>query len=1105
MTSTTTKKSKSIVKTTTNENETMNNNFTILDDDSDTLEYSTDILNQYFQSGHLNEYDNYDEIISDEQLLNDYFNMNEATTQMDEIVLSQTFQDSLTTTDDHNEQVQTLVTSNQPQQSSSESCTNINTKKRKTTDDDDTDNTNMNLMFETCSIPFNLLITNKLFIQMVNNVIELNKLMTINDIHDIAMLIYKKNALQIDRDITKAYFHAVQGTLREPELELNPVKRSVLPRQVQSFMLAKSKTTTTSTTSFDVNDEQQIFICSELLIERVLEIKEKISIYEEELDDKKKSLVDFTTQMEDLISSYIQQYCIIPLEMKRKLKMTLLHYDFDTELLKRQYLQEKPNDYQLKIAKALYDSKRELEKSKRQLFELKEQVFYNKTLSIFDDSYEKLIQQKKLDLMIIKITEVETKFYQNQQVFDNHMSTMWRNHRDLVRNQGMTTTLTNIIDKTLDKITDQWRAIYNYRIDYYLRNSYDNTHGKHMQKFAFSSFVIMDQNYKFTDKQIQLLNRGPTYVPPFQLSITTTIKTLDDKIKKEYEPLKQQLSHLFSHYHINKALSMQINTKMFNEFKENFSLTIPTIYQERAIYERNLVQSIRSSLNNKHLILRRTADNSNTFYIGNRIDFELKANDYLQHSDAIEYITDIESNPQWRNEFQEMINSMNKLLDQLKQNKSIDNDIYNRLVININKVQLASLYFLPDISKENEISLVPYINTQNNPTTQIGLFLHQILYSFVDKILKSTTFRDDIDFLQKLTGYIKKQYRRLPTQTIFCTIEITNFSTLDNHMNMIDTVISFLQNNMGTNKLKCNILTMKNLLHIYLNNNIFLYKNKIYKMRKGSPMTMPLSETLANIYIFKWQNLIFDHLRKYNEFYGRYKNQLFFTWTNGNESELSNFLQTIKEKQSNVHFRKLIGPNVVFLNTFIENQQGQLYSRIAHHPILPQFTLPYLVGHSKLGHSDWLRWTLIRSVCCCLLIEDFRRERIYLELSYLTNGYSLLFVETHIQNFFEYFHTSHLRYINNQTQYNEFRQKWLDYMSMQYELTDQLQQFDNQDRLIRFNYLYEWGPRCNFNQKFLDLWSEYFCRHPLLSKEKLKILLTTKHEYSLNTLLGGLD
>ncbi|CAF1316459.1 unnamed protein product [Adineta steineri] len=1103
MASTTTKKSKSIVKTTTNENETMNDTFAILDDDNDALEYSTDILNQYFQSGHLNDYDNYDEVIINEQSLNDYLNMNDiTTTQVDEVVLSQTFHNSLTTTDDH-EQVQTSVLSDQPQQASSESCTNINTKKRKTTDDDDTDNTNTNLMFETWSIPSNLLITNKLFIQMANNVMELNKSLTMNDIHDITMLIYKNNALQIDRDITKAYFHAVQGTLREPELELNPVQRSVCPRQVQSFMLAKSKTTT-STTSFDVNDEQQRFSCSELLLERLQEMKEQMGIYEEQLDDKKQSLVDFTTQMNDIISSYIQQYCIIPLEMKRKLKMALLYYDFDTEILKRQYLQEKPNDYQLKIAQALYDTKRELEKSKRQLLELKEQVFYNKTLLLFNDSYEKLIQQKKLDLMIIKITEAEAKFYQNQQVFNNHMSTMWRNHRHLVRNQGMTTTLTNIIDKTLNKITDQWRGIYNYRIDYYLRNSYDTTHEKHIQKFAFSSFVIMDKNYKFTDKQIQLLNRGPTYVPPFQLSISTTIKTLNDKIKKEYEPLKQQLNNLFSNYSINKLIAMQINTKMFNEFKEMFSITIPMIYQERAIYERNLVQSIRSSLNKNHLILRRTADNTNTFYIGNRIDFELKANDYLLHSDAIEYITDTESNPQWRNEFQEMVNSMNKLLDQLKQNKSIDYDIYNRLVIDINKVQLASLYFLPDISKENEISLVPYIVKQQNPTTQIGLFLQQILRSFVDKVLESTTFRDDIDFIQKLNGYIKKQYR-LTTQTIFCTIEITNFPTLDNHMNMIDIVGSFLHDYMGKNKLKLDIMTIRNLLYIYLNNNNFLYKNTIYKMKKGSPTSMPLSETLSNIYLFKWQNLIFDHLHKYNEFYGRHKNQIFFTWTDRTESELSDFLQIIKEKQSNVHFRKLIGFNVVYLNTFIENQQGLLYSRITHHPILPQFTLPYLVGHSKLGHSDWLQWTLIRSVCCCSLIEDFRRERIYLELSYLTNGYSLLFVENHVQNFFEYFHTPHLRYLNNQIQYNEFRLKWLDYIGMQYELTDQLQQFDNQGRLIHLHYLYEWGPRCKFNNKFHQLWSEYFHHHPLLSKEKLKILLTTKHEYSLNTLLGGLN
>ncbi|CAF4337030.1 unnamed protein product, partial [Rotaria magnacalcarata] len=37
--------------------------------------------------------------------------------------------------------------------------------------------------------------------------------------------------------------------------------------------------------------------------------------------------------------------------------------------------------------------------------------------------------------------------------------------------------------------------------------------------------------------------------------------------------------------------------------------------------------------------------------------------------------------------------------------------------------------------------------------------------------------------------------------------------------------------------------------------------------------------------------------------------------------------------------------------------------------------------------SHWLRSSLIRAVRYCTTIEDFNQERIYLEMTYLANGY----------------------------------------------------------------------------------------------------------------------
>ncbi|CAF3497171.1 unnamed protein product, partial [Rotaria socialis] len=182
---------------------------------------------------------------------------------------------------------------------------------------------------------------------------------------------------------------------------------------------------------------------------------------------------------------------------------------------------------------------------------------------------------------------------------------------------------------------------------------------------------------------------------------------------------------------------------------------------------------------------------------------------------------------------------------------------------------------------------------------------------------------------------------------------------------------------------------------------------------------------------------------------------------------------------------------------------GELFTRVYHHPILPRYTLPYVVGHSKLAHGDWFRSALIRAVCYCSLIEDFTLERIYLELTCLANGYSIFFVENNVQHFFGYFHADTMRYLKDQTIYDKFRHDWFGFMTMQYELSDKLQTFNDNDCLIHLNYLYEFGPKCQFNQQFHCLWSESFNQHQNLSKDKAKVQLTTKHQHSLNSLLAG--
>ncbi|CAF4074888.1 unnamed protein product [Rotaria magnacalcarata] len=747
----------------------------------------------------------------------------------------------------------------------------------------------------------------------------------------------------------KAYLHSVKGTLREAECHFIEVDRRFWPMQVQSLMLTQHKltmndtdTTSKTATPMEIDTEDQQIACENLLDERLQKMKRQIEYYEKELDEKQSTFIRFTSTIQETIEIHVQTYGIKLLKMKRDLKLALVNYDYDSKMLQREYFQEQPNNYQIEVAKCLSTAKVEVEKSKRTLLELKYRVFYNKPPDSFDssgtlmptlnhddqrlfDKHEKAIQRKKLDLMTVKIAEAETKFYHSLKRFDHELATMWKNHRDLVKNQGMTTTLTNLIENRLKNITDRWRDIYNYRFNNYIRNSYDNLDSINTKEIdqkssnsGFSSFLIIDAIDQFSEKQLQLLNRGPTYVPPCQTSILSSCHSMYDIVERKYAPLKHQLNSLFSKHHINVTLSLEIQQKISDQFADSFSVPIPSNLRQRALYEDRLILSIRYSLKKKIISFF-----EELLTISIRSIWEIAKSLKQKHKGY--------GGQQWQTELNQMVESMNLLLESLKNHESLNLDLYNGLLVDA---------------------------------------------------------------------------------------------------------------------------------------------NQIYTLTKGSPNTMPLSDTLSNIYVFVWQKQILKQLQLNNEFFGRYKDQIFFTWNNGNQEQLGSFLQTIRDKSPNVQFQKLIASSVPFLNAFVQNQNGNLFSRIYRRPLIQGYSLPYEVSHAKLVH-----------------IEDFNLERIFLELTCLTNGYSLRFVETHVQHFFNFFHLHPMRYSRDQIMYNKFRHNWFNYIKIQHELSVQLQQFDDKGQLIHLNYLYEYGARCKFNEQFHRIWSEYFNQHPNLSIPKCEILL----------------
>ncbi|CAF3371216.1 unnamed protein product [Rotaria sp. Silwood2] len=168
-----------------------------------------------------------------------------------------------------------------------------------------------------------------------------------------------------------------------------------------------------------------------------------------------------------------------------------------------------------------------------------------------------------------------------------------------------------------------------------------------------------------------------------------------------------------------------------------------------------------------------------------------------------------------------------------------------------------------------------------------------------------------------------------------------------------------------------------------------------------------------------------------------------------------------------------IGSDVHFLHAFIENQKGRLYTSVYHDSISQPFLLPYTHSHPRLFHPQWFRAALIRAGQYCSSFEDFEEERLYLELTFLANGYSLDFVEYQLRQFFLRFNSKSHEPMNlNRFTYLSIRHELFRCIDQQRHNPEEEQELHKNYQLIQLHYLFDWGSRCQFNQKFYKLCSE---------------------------------
>lgn len=208
--------------------------------------------------------------------------------------------------------------------------------------------------------------------------------------------------------------------------------------------------------------------------------------------------------------------------------------------------------------------------------------------------------------------------------------------------------------------------------------------------------------------------------------------------------------------------------------------------------------------------------------------------------------------------------------------------------------------------------------------------------------------------------------------------------------------------------------------------------------------------------------------------------------------------QNAKDFQLNI----AAGRRISFFNLNIINQDGSICSSINHPDNIEKYTLPYVINHSTREHGRWLQMSLIQTVLCCTQVQDYNRERIYLTVAFLVNGYSIDFVEKRVEHFLIHFNAKQLLYVLDQVVYEFLRRQVLDrFLKRNHSFGDPRRESDIGDSIIKLAYGYQYGLHYEF-EKDCETYLRTQINPQKLSSNHTRFDFQTIKRFSLNALLS---
>ena len=294
-----------------------------------------------------------------------------------------------------------------------------------------------------------------------------------------------------------------------------------------------------------------------------------------------------------------------------------------------------------------------------------------------------------------------------------------------------------------------------------------------------------------------------------------------------------------------------------------------------------------------------------------------------------------------------------------------------------------SIYFLPKIHKNPNISGRPIVSANNHPCENISIFLDYVLQPYSTK--HPLFLKDSTNLLQEISTL-----SNLPQHALLFSIDVVNMYTMIPIKEMINEILITINENpllLNHPKYSINKDTIKTLLELTFETNYFEFNDILYLQTNGIAMGTACACVTSDIFICNFvEKNLFKHLYR-PAFYKQYRDDSFGIWLHGKE-KLDNFLNHINTLHPKIKFTMSTGKTIEYLDLKISlTEWGTIATETYYKPTDTFQMLPYNSNHPNHVKNNIPKSQLIRHIRNCTYPQNLRLHTTHLFANLLKRKY----------------------------------------------------------------------------------------------------------------------